>query len=443
MATRGRFGKTLSGQYSPGATWAGSTYGVSATQLIRQANAANISTAAATTGGATGATGARMSETARIADNLDVQQPLIEYIMDPTSLNEGNRMSVAGVVGAGQDPRTARNPIALLMKEGDRKPTEFELANQWAYDPNREPMIGPGKYATEWNEYLQAGILPPAGSKARQDLIANLGTDNPDQLAQLGATTFWGTPLEERTGLQKGPTNVASQYSYNPPAYKIVQNPDGTTRVETSGLGWDGKPAGWYPSEVATSPSNFPATGAGGVPDDPNFKWTPNPTTWWTPTGEVASIPGSGNITGFNPEIGKWMTRPNEVGQNTTWELAATNPWTGQIDPEMITREVAIKLNEFGNLPTEYQYLMTEAKPWGYWSGQTPTTTTTPRGETPGGGTPPKDTTPKDTTPKDTTPKATPIGQRPGPTFRVGTTTPSAPAVKPQQPISIPKMTAL
>lgn len=423
MAARGRFGR-----------WTPPSFSVSATPIVRQFNAANVATAsttsnmAATPGGSGG-----FNLTQAIADDYDISPSYVPLLFNPSAMNEGNKYAAAG----GTDRKTAQRPV-FLRQPGDRMPTAFELRNQAFYDPSREPIVGEGgktlnpkdgSLDSVW-EFVLNGYIPPAGSAARATMEAELTPGHgtlQNAINNLGLTSQLGQGLVE----------------YNPAGLTKLTAAEKAAIPFSGAVVFDRFRGGWTVApEVATSPNNFPAYQGNMIPDDPNFQYTKNPPAWIIPgVATVQSIPGSGSTVGFNTELGQWMTRPSEVGEKTTWELAATNPNTGQIDPSMITREVAVKLNEFGNLPSEFQYLMTDAKPWGYWSTQTPTTTT-PRKETPGGGTPtPPPAPPKP--PKETTPTVAPVTQRPGPSFGAGTTTPSAPAVKPQQPISIPKMTAL
>lgn len=439
MALRGRRGiwqRPAYQAYQPGQATS------DALRAIISAQSAAQGTTTPTTGGTTGA----MSETARIAEQYDLPSGAIDLILDPSMTNDANKAAAAG----GSDPKTARYPV-LLRKPGDRLPTAFELQNQWAYQADREPIVGEGGKTLDandpnsWDEFTRDGYIPPRGSAAFKAMEANyssVGETIDQTLQRLELRGSLGQPLQEYpTGLKPLQNKEAIPFSsavvYYPPAYKTVQNPDGTTTTEYLSTGWSGQPAGYsVDPTVATSANNFPALQGNMVPDDPNFKPTPNPTFWILPNGNTTkSIPGSGGTIGFNTELWKFQTKPEEVGEKTTWDLAATNPQTGKIDPGLVSRETAAALDKYGNLPEEFKYLITDS-----YSIYEPQVAPTPTPTPPAGETPRKDTTPKDTTP---TPTVAPITDRPGPVNRVGTPAPNAPAVRPQQPISIPKMTAL
>jgi hypothetical protein len=226
-----------------------------------------------------------------------------------------------------------------------------------------------------------------------RETFSSVGETFEQTLARMELTGPFGLPLREYPTDLKPVTNPESipdsgSIGYNPPAYKTVQNPDGTTTIEYTNAGWDGQNAGWQVDPyAATSPKNNPALGAGMTPDDPNFKPTPNPPAWILPNGNSAkSIPGSGQTVGFNPETWSWQTRPWEVGNKTTFDMAATNPTTGKIDLSMVTKEVAKALQAYGNLPEEYSYLVDSAPSYydqKNYSEPSSTPINTPKGTTP------------------------------------------------------------
>jgi hypothetical protein len=309
-----------------------------------------------------------------IADEYDFDPRIVASIFDPGALSEGNKFSAAG----GSDPKTARNPI-FLRNPGDRLPTSFELQNQWAYNADREPIIGDGGKTLNVNsaniddaiEFTYAGYVPPKGSpayKSLENFYSSTGETLDETLQRLEVTGNLGQALEQYpTGLSpvtnKDAIPVASSITYNAPAYDTIQLGDGFTQSVTRSTGWDGKPAGYNVDPyAATSANNFPALNGNMTTDDPNFKPTKNPPVWILPNGNsTKSIPGSGNTVGFNTETWKFQTRPWEVGSKTTWEMAATDSSTGKIDPTSVTKEVAILLKQYGNLPAEYNYLTTDA----------------------------------------------------------------------------------
>jgi hypothetical protein len=420
-----------------------------------------------------------------IADEYDLPTGSVDLIFDPSSMNDANKVAAAG----GADQKTARYPV-LLRKAGDRLPTSYELQNQWAYDAKREPIIGNGGETLDpnngdpaaWDKWLNAGYIPPSGTpayKAFADALSSKGETLNETIQRMELTGSLGQSLQE---YPSGLTQVTNKDSipntgavvFNAPAYKIIQNQDGTTTAQYLDVGWDGNPAGYTVSaEVATSPNNLVALQGNMIPDDPNFVPTKNPDYWILPNGaKVKSIPGSTDVIGFNGETWKWQIKPYEVGTKTTWELAATNPATGQIDLSMITKEVAQKLQEFGNLPQEYAGLVDTAPsfyaPIVAPVTKTPTPTPPPVVSTPKPGTQPTPkpgTVPTDkpgATPSPIIPKqtGTPLAENaaptpspsptPTPTPKPTPTPTPAPSQKPlvepkttTAPISIPKMTAL
>jgi len=377
----------------------------------------------------------------RISENYDLPTGSVELLFDPSSMNEGNRYAAAG----GSDPKTARYPV-LLRKPGDRLPTEFELQNQWAYQADREPIVGEGGKTLDandpnsWDKFNLAGYIPPRGSaafNAMKENFSSVGETFDETIQRLDLTGSLGQPLEEYPTDLKKLTNAdaipfSSAVVYNPPAYKTVQNPDGTTTVQYLETGWSGQPSGYsVDPTVATSANNFPATQGNMVTDDPNFKPTPNPTYWILPNGNTTkSTPGSGGTVGFNTELWKFQTKPEEVGLKTTWDLAATNPQTGKIDPGLVSKETAAALDKYGNLPPEYKYLITDS--YSIYEPQVAPTSPISQPET---------TTPKaDTTTPPPPKKKVDIPPPPPPKPQ----TPVAPPPKLTPPtISIPKMTAL
>ena len=376
---QGRFGRTLSGASSPGALYASSM--VSANQAQRNPLTGQSLTGGSSAAGSSGVSiGTPSGMTPQdqairsIANEYDFDPKLVASIFDPGSLSEGNKFSAAG----GSDPKTARNPV-FLRNPGDRLPTSFELQNQWAYNADREPIIGDGGKTLDVNssniddaiEFTYAGYVPPKGSpayKALENFYSSTGETLDETLQRLEVTGSLGQALEQYpTGLSpvtnKDAIPVASSVTYNAPAYDTVQLGDGFTQSVPRPTGWDGKPAGYNVDPYgATSANNFPALNRNMTTDDPNFKPTKNPPFWILPNGNsTKSIPGSGNTVGFNTETWKFQTRPWEVGSKTTWEMAATDFTTGKIDPTSVTKEVAILLKQYGNLPAEYDYLTTQA----------------------------------------------------------------------------------
>ena len=443
MARRGRFG-----------SWNRPDYYQSATQVLQQVTRANAGVSTAATTSATSGTAGGFGRIQAIADDYDLSIPAVEAIFDPSSLNEGNRYAAAG----GSDPKTARYPV-LLRKPGDRMPTPFELRNQWAYDAKREPIVGEGGETLDVNasniddaiEFIFAGYIPPSGSpayKSLENFYSSTGETLEQTLSRIGTTSNLGQPLEQYpTGLAKLTNKEAIPFSsavvYNPPAYRTVQNQDGTTRTEYLSTSWSGAPSGYSVyAPTATSPKNFPALQGNMIPDDPNFKPTPNPQFWILPNGNTTkSVPGSGGTVGFNTELWQWQTKPEEVGDKTTLELAATNPNTGKIDPLLISRETAAALDKFGNLPEEFKYLITDS--YSIYEPQVAPTTPT---ETPSNTPTTPTTPPKAETPPPVPPKKTVTPPPPAPTTPVRPTTPSPVPAQPKvptAPISIPKMTAL
>lgn len=454
MARRGRFGN-----------WTRPTFSVSATPIVQQFGQSGIGASASTNPSSSSyastygnrqwrANNLTPAEAAKysIAEEYDLSLPAVNLIFDPGSMNEGNKYAAAG----GSDPKTARYPV-LLRKPGDRLPTTFEMRNQWAYQADREPIIGEGGQTLDandpnsWDEFNMAGYIPPRGSaafNAMKENYSSVGETFDETLSRLGTTGALGQALTEYpTGLKpvtnKEAIPVSSSVVYNPPAYKTVQNPDGTTTTQYLNTSWNGQPSGYsVAAEVATSPNNFPALQGNMIPDDPNFKPTPNPQFWILPNGNTTkSIPGSGSTVGFNTELWQWQTKPEEVGDKTTWELAATNPNTGKIDPLLISRETAAALDKFGNLPQEFKYLLTDSysiyEPQVAPTAPEPTATPTPS------PTPTKTPTP---TPPPAPPKKTVETPPPAPTVPQRPTTPSPTPAQPKvptAPISIPKMTAL
>lgn len=319
---------------------------------------------------------------ASIADEYDWDPEQVKAIYDPSLLRGGKEYAAAGIASElppGADPANyARNPI-FLRKPGDRLPTDFEIRNQWAYKADREPIIGDGGETLNVNspniddaiKFTYAGYVPPSGSpayKALANFYSSKGETLEQTLQRLEVTGTLGQQLQQYpTGLAKVTNKdaipVASSVVYNPPAYKTVDLGDGFTKTVALDVGWDGKPAGYtVQADIATSPKNVVATKATGVADDPNFVPTKNPEYWILPNGvKVKSVPGSSDIVGFNGETWKWQIKPEEIGPNTTWDMIARNPITGELDLSMITRESAQKAQELGILPTEYQNLLTEA----------------------------------------------------------------------------------
>ena len=334
-----------------------------------------------------------------IASEYDLNPNDVNALWDPGSVNEGNKYAMAG----GSDPKIARNPI-WLRQQGDRLPTSFEMANPWAYDAKREPIIGNGGETLDpnngdpaaWDKWLNAGYVPPSGTpayKAFADALSSKGETLNETIQRMELTGSLGQTLQVYpSGLTQVTNKDAIPQSnamvYNPPAYRTTQNADGTTSSTALSVGWDGKPAGWtVQSDIATSPKNVVATSGPGIADDPNFVPTKNPPYWILPNGtKVKSVPGSTDVIGFNGETWKWEIKPEELGANTTWDMISRNPITGELDLSMVTREAAQKAQELGILPTEYQNLITDA-PSRY---DTPgANTSTPIGITAGSNPPP------------------------------------------------------
>ena len=300
-----------------------------------------------------------------IADDYDLSADYVNLLFNPESMNDANKQAAAG----GTDKRTAQRPV-LLRQPGDRMPTAFELRNQAFYDPSREPIVGEGGKTLNPNDtsmegiydFILNGYLPPVGSPTRaameKEFTPGYGTLQ-NAINQLGLTSQLGqSPVE-----------------YNPSNFTKLTAAEKAAIPFSGSVVFDRWNGGWtVAADTATSPNNFPAYQGNMVTDDPNFKYTQNPSNWIIPgVATVKSVPGSGSTVGFNTELGQWMTRPTEVGEKTTWELAATNPTTGQIDPGMVSRETAAMLKQYGNLPTEFEYLLTEGKNWGYWTKDTTT----------------------------------------------------------------------
>lgn len=400
-------------------------------------------------------------------NEYDFPEDVARALVDPAN-NRANYDNLVNAAG-GEDPKTARYPWLLerINNPNARPPSPFEAARPWAYDSTREPIIGEGGQTPDpnkpdgWAEFVQAGFMPPKGSIAEQGMKENfssVGETFEQTLSRMDLTGPLGLPLREYPTDLKPVTNPeaipdSGSIGYNPPAYKTVQNPDGTTTIEYTNAGWDGQNAGWQVDPyAATSPKNNPALGAGMTPDDPNFKPTPNPPAWILPNGNsTKSIPGSGQTVGFNPETWSWQTRPWEVGNKTTFDMAATNPTTGKIDLSMVTKEVAKALQAYGNLPEEYSYLVDSAPSYydqKNYSDPSATPISTPKGTTP--TTPAKKTPPtpdKTTTPPPATaPVFTgrPLAENAAPASMPSASTPPPPrepAVNPGQVQPTPRPT--
>ena len=327
-----------------------------------------------------------------ISQRFDIPSQYVNLILDPSSMNDANKAAAAKAYGNTPEEarKNAENPI-YLRQPGDRLPTEYELQNPVFYDANREPVIGPGGETLNSNaatideaiKFEQNGYIPPKGSSAYKllaDFNSSVGETYEQTIQRMNAQgdslNLFGQPAQDYpANLQKLQNKDAIPNSgiyYNPPAYKTVQNSDGTTTTQYLNVGWDGKAAGWnIQPENATSNENLLTPGS-----------KTNPANWVLPNGNtVQSIPGSGPTVGVNLETGKYQIRPWEVGQNTTWEMAAYNPETGKLDLSTITKEVAQQLSQYGNLPAEYAGLVDTAP--SYYSKPSSTPINTDKSTTP------------------------------------------------------------